>query len=379
MKPSKPIAKQHNPASLRHFLREKLYYFMLFSALLVCLLLFLFALHTHAEVIVVTVVFFALFGTIVPVSEYLRRRTFYRKLLQNIASLDRAYLVLETLARPSFYDGAVLYEALYAINKSMTEVVQGYEIEADEFRDYIEMWIHEVKTPLATLNLMNKDRKIAAQLSRLDSCVEQVLYFARAENAEHDYLIKPTSLAEIIKNIATKNRDALLANDIDFDACDLDYEVFTDSKWLEFILGQILQNSIKYQSKTIKISATNDDQGTILRIADDGIGISAKDLPRVFEKTFTGQNGHNSQKSTGMGLYIAKTLCDKLGHQIAISSPSQDGTIVEITFPHHDYYTIMRPENHTPANLKHTPLIEKRTLALEKHNNASRKHDLSKK
>ncbi len=253
----------------------------------------------------------------------------------------------------------------------MAEVVQSYEIEAGEFRDYIEMWIHEVKTPLATLSLMNKDRKIAAQLSRLDSYVEQVLYFARAENAEHDYLIKPTSLAEIIKNVATRNRDLLLASNVDFIVKNLDYEVFTDSKWLEFIINQILQNSIKYQSKTITISAEDTAEKTILTITDDGLGISAKDLPRVFEKSFTGENGHGAtsaassrtsrnslpssgQKSTGMGLYIAKTLCDKLGHQIEISSPNQKGTIVEITFPRHDYYTIMRPENHTPAPPKHT-------------------------
>ncbi len=369
--PNPAANRRDNPANLRHFLREKLYYFILFFVLLACLLLFLLALHARAEIIIITVIFFTLFGVTVPVSEYLRRRTFYQKLLQNIASLDRAYLVLETLARPNFYDGAVLYEALYAINKSMAEVVQSYEIEADEFRDYIEMWIHEVKTPLATLSLMNKDRKIAAQLSRLDSYVEQVLYFARAENAEHDYLIKPTSLAEIIKNVATRNRDLLLASNVDFIVNNLDYEVFTDSKWLEFIINQILQNSVKYQSKTITISAEDTAEKTILTITDDGLGISAKDLPRVFEKSFTGENGHGAissangrtsrnslpssgQKSTGMGLYIAKTLCNKLGHQIEISSPNQKGAIVEITFPRHDYYTIMRPENHTPAPPNHT-------------------------
>ncbi len=378
----------HNPASLRHFLREKLYYFVLFFTLLACLLLFLLALRTRTETIIVVVVFFTIFGIAVPVSEYYRRRTFYQKLLQNIASLDHAYLVLETLSRPNFYDGAILYEALYAINKSMAEVVQNYEIEAGEFRDYIEMWIHEVKTPLATLNLMNKDRKIAAQLARLDSYVEQVLYFARAENAEHDYLIKPTSLAKVISSVATKNRDTLLASNIDFVVDNLNYEVFTDSKWLEFILGQILQNSIKYQSKTIKISAVSDDEKTTLRVADDGIGISAKDLLRVFDKSFTGENGHDTlsshhlspysgQKSTGMGLYIAKTLCDKLGHQISISSPSQKGAVVEITFPRHDYYTIMRPDKSAAKN--HTPTKANHALPPEKHDNAAENHTLSKK
>lgn len=382
-----PNRKVHdNPASLRHFLREKLYFFLLFFIILVLLLLFLTALRTSSEAIIVVVFLFTAFSVTIPIVEYWRRRNFYQKLLQNIANLDRAYLVLETLTRPNFYDGAILYEALYAINKSMAEVVQNYDLEAREFRDYIEMWIHEVKTPLVTLSLMTNDRKISAQINRLDSYVEQVLYFARAENAEHDYLIKPVSLDKIISVVATKNRDLLLASNVDFIATGLNHEVFTDSKWLEFILNQIIQNSIKYHSKTIRLSAASNDEGIILTIADDGIGISAKDLPRVFEKSFTGENGHDKanskhgnsllpsggQKSTGMGLYIAKTLCDKLGHQITVSSPNRHGTTVQITFPRHDYYTIMRPENHTSAP-------KQRTFADINHTPASEKHDISKK
>ena len=395
---------KYNPASLRHFLREKLYFFILSVVILALLLLFLTALRTSPEAIIVTIFLFMTFVAIIPTVEYLRRRNFYHKLLQNIASLDRAYLVLETLTRPNFYDGAVLYDALYSINKSMAEVVQNYDLEAREFRDYIEMWIHEVKTPLATLSLMSKDRKISAQINRLDSYVEQVLYFARAENAEHDYLIKPVSLSKIVSAVATKNQDLLLASDINLSVDNLEHEVFTDAKWLEFILNQIILNSIKYQSKTITISATATDDKTTLKIADDGIGISAKDLPRVFEKSFTGENGHqapdghqtlnhqvssnhraitrhqasarssqsSAQQSTGMGLYIAKTLCDKLGHQISASSPDRHGAIIEIAFPKHDYYTVLRqdlknqsPEKHTPDSKQHTPAREK--------------HDLSKK
>lgn len=386
----RPNQFNYNPASLRHFLREKLYFFILAVIILALLLLFLTALRTSFETIVVTVFLFTAFTLIVPTVEYLRRRNFYNKLLQNIASLDRAYLVLETLSRPNFYDGAILYDALYAINKSMAEVVQNYDIEAREFRDYIEMWIHEVKTPLATLSLMSKDRKISAQINRLDSYVEQVLYFARAENAEHDYLIKPVSLAKIVSAVATKNQDLLLASNISLSVHSLDHEVFTDSKWLEFILNQILLNSIKYRSKTIEISASTQDGKTILRVADDGIGISAKDLPRVFEKSFTGENGHQdasnlkacanqsggSQKSTGMGLYIAKTLCDKLGHQISAASPDHRGAIIEITFPKHDYYTVLRQERQSE---NHTQNTAKHDNKLENHAPAPKNRDISKK
>lgn len=391
LSPSTP-PKHHNPASLGYFLREKLYFFLLAAGTLVLLLLFLTALRTSPEAIAVVVFLFLSFTAIIPTVEYWRRRNFYRQLLQNIASLDRAYLVLETLREPNFYDGRVLYEALYAINKSMAETVQSYELSEHEFREYIEMWIHEVKTPLATLSLMSKDRKIAAQINRLDSYVEQVLYFVRAENAERDYLIKPVSLAKIVGAVATKNQDLLLMSQVDLFVDNLDCEVFTDSKWLEFILNQILLNSIKYQSAAIKISATANGEETVLTIADDGVGISAKDLPRVFDKSFTGENGHitnrkstsrNAQKSTGMGLYIAKTLCDKLGHQISIASPEHQGAIVTIIFPRHDYYTVLRekslPENHTStledhtsAKNNHAPVADNHTSAQDEHTSASK-------
>lgn len=403
--------KHQNPASLGYFLREKLYFFLLTVSVLVLLLLFLTALRASPEAIAVVVFLFLSFAAIVPIVEYWRRRNFYRQLLQNIASLDRAYLILETLREPNFYDGRVLYEALYAINKSMAEIVQSYELSEREFREYIEMWIHEVKTPLATLSLMSKDRKIAAQINRLDSYVEQVLYFVRAENAERDYLIKPVSLAKIVGAVATKNQDLLLMSHVDLLVDNLDCEVFTDSKWLEFILNQIILNSVKYQSTTIKITATTNEEETVLTVADDGIGISPKDLPRVFDKSFTGENGHapnnkeadknhrlannkiaseNGQKSTGMGLYIAKTLCDKLGHQISVASPERQGTIVTITFPHHDYYTVLRekslpenrattPANHAPAAENHTSAQNEHTSASKNHAPAEKKHDLSKK
>lgn len=338
---------QPNPADFRHFLRSKLYFWGLFAGALGLLLLFLWALRASLETILVVIFFFVGFAAIVFLIDYLERRSFYRKLLQNVTQLDQAYLVLETLTRPRFYDGAILYDALYAINKSMVEVVQKYELESRDFREYIELWVHEVKTPLAALSLMTHDRRITAQINRLDGLVEQVLYLVRAENAEHDYLIRPITLAKVVSSVALKNQDALLAAKINLRADGLDYQVDTDNKWLEFILDQIFQNSIKYQAQNIAVTATQTAAKTTLTIADDGIGISAKDLPRVFEKSFTGENGHQraaSGKPTGMGLYIVKTLCDKLEVGIEVTSPRHRGTVVCLTFPRHDFYETVRAE-----------------------------------
>ena len=128
--------------------------------------------------------------------DYLRKREFYNNLVSNTKNLDQSYLVLETITKPSFYEGVLLYSVLYDIDKSMCENVNKYREQMNNFKEYIEMWIHEVKIPLATLTLMshnnkdNFDEKILTQIKRIDDYVEQVLYYVRGENASVDYLIK---------------------------------------------------------------------------------------------------------------------------------------------------------------------------------------------
>lgn len=327
--------------SLKAFLYDKKITLLLCLALLVFMILFLLAYHVQLEIIIlICVVYLAAIGLVV-FYDYGKRRTFYRNLIQNLDNLDQAYLILETLETPNFYDGEILYQTLYRANKSMAENVQAYRQRSRDFQDYVEMWIHEVKTPLATLAVISKDPRINEQIRRLDDYVEQILYFARAENAERDYLIKPVSLAKVIGEVANRNREIILAKKIDFEVSELDYQAHTDAKWLGFIINQILNNSIKYGSSKITISAKASNNLVHLKIHDNGIGINEKDLPRVFEKSFTGSNGHNVSKSTGMGLYIAKVLCEKLGHQIKIHSEQNKFTDVEIILAQDEYYNVL--------------------------------------
>ena len=254
---------------------------------------------------------------------------------------------METIEKPNFYDGELLYHALYEINKSMNEFTKNLEYQLDDFKDYIEMWIHEVKVPISSLVLMahnHKDKfdyKTLEQLKRIEDYVEQVLYYARCENAEKDYLIRKVSLNKVISNIALKNKNDLLENKVDFKVQNVSYQVFTDSKWLEFILNQIVNNSIKYRKKensSIQISASEDSKKVTLTILDNGIGIPSFDLPKVFQKSFTGYNGRVMTKSTGMGLFIAKNLCEKLGHRIEILSEEGKYTKVNIIFSKNRFY-----------------------------------------
>ena len=284
------------------------------------------------------------------VYDFGRRKKFYNKFLNDLDLLDKKYLITEMIDKPEFYDGEILYDTLYEIDKSMSEKIKEYSLNIQDFKEYIEMWIHEVKLPLSSINLMihnNKelsDKKIVEQLKRIDDDVEQVLYYVRSENAEKDYLIKETELNKVIGNVAMKNKDILLENKIDFIVDINDKKVLTDSKWLEFIVNQIVSNSIKYirngVEHLIKITAEENNKNTILKIYDNGIGIEKSDIPKVFDKTFTGNNGRKIETSTGMGLYIAKQLCKKLGHKIAIDSKENEFTEVSLIFNKNDFYDV---------------------------------------
>lgn len=320
----------------------------LFGYIIICMMLFAF--KVPSEVNIGISIVFAIICFAIILTGYLKRRIFYNNLISNVEKLDKKYLVLEMINKPSFYDGEILYEVLYEINKSMNENVKNYEISLTDFKEYIELWIHEIKLPIASLTLMNHNQKnkvnkrYKEQIKRIDDYVDQILYFVRSENAEKDYLIKETNLKKIINNVAMKNKNDLLENNISFIVEAQNEMVLTDSKWLEFIINQIVSNSIKYTrsdvDKVIKLKVEELPKQIDLHIYDNGIGIPAKDLKRVFEKTFTGENGRNRSKSTGMGLYIVKKLCDKLGHKIIVKSVQNEYTDVIISFSKNDFYKI---------------------------------------
>ena len=308
----------------------------------------LLAFKIPSQVIIgITIVFSIIYLAIILIS-YFKRRGFYNNLINNVGKLDKKYLVLEMLNEPSFYDGEILYQVLYEINKSMNENVKQYEMSLVDFKEYIELWIHEIKLPIASLTLMNHnqkkkiDKRYVEQIRKIDDYVDQILYFVRSENAEKDYLIKETNLKKVINNVAMKNKDDLLENNINFLVEAKDVMVLTDSKWLEYIINQIVSNSIKYirndVDSIIKLQVEDLTNQINLHIYDNGIGIPEKDIRRVFEKTFTGENGRNRSKSTGMGLYIVKKLCEKLGHKIIIESVQNEYTEVIIAFSKNDFY-----------------------------------------
>lgn len=337
---------------LSKYLKTNFLIILLFIVIIAIINLILISFKTNEQAII-GVTLTAIIGFILStIYDFNRRKKFYSKFLNNLELLDKKYLITEMIEKPNFYEGEILYDALYEIDKSMAEEIKNYSLSLVDFKEYIEMWIHEVKLPLASLNLIVhnhkelSDKKIVEQLKRIDDDVEQVLYYVRSENAQKDYLIKETKISKVISNVAMKNKDILLENNINLEVEVGDKKVLTDSKWLEFIVNQIISNSIKYIKKGvehyIKITAKENEKSIILKIYDNGIGIKKSDIPKVFDKTFTGNNGRKIETSTGMGLYITKQLCKKLGHKVTIDSKENEYTEVSIFFNKDDFLYVAK-------------------------------------
>ena len=332
---------------LSTYLKDKLYAFLIFAIYIIILILFLIALKLTSSIIIFIIVFTVVIFSLILLYDYFRKRKFYNELLDKLNTLDKKYLLIEMLLEPNFLEGKILYDVLDEVNKNEHDLISKLKKKQDDFKEYIELWIHEVKLPLASLTLMNrKDKSTLRVLKELEDYVEQILYYVRCENANNDYLIKEWDLDTIIKNVALRNKDDLLALNIDFKVDNCNLKVLTDSKWLEFIINQIVSNSIKYKKDKdalIEIIGKDYKDYITITIYDNGKGISKSDLPRVFNKTFTGANGRSaSSKSTGMGLYLCRELCEKLGHKIEIDSKKDEYTKVTITIYKKDFYNVTK-------------------------------------
>ena len=331
----------------RDYLKDNLINIIIYLSTIILIVLILNAFKMPIYVSIICLCIFMVCGTSIITISYIKKNSFYKNYLSNLEKLSKKYLILETIPEPNTYEEKILVNSLYDINKSMIENINEYQRSTIEFKEFVELWIHEVKIPISSLILKchnNKekyDKSFLSLIRRLDNQIDEVLYYVRSENTEKDFAIAEVSLKEVIRNVGLKNKDDLLERNIDFITDLKDLKISTDKKWLEFIINQIINNSIKYKKDKdsyIKISAFEQSEKKVLEIYDNGIGIPSKDLKRVFEKSFTGSNGREKVKSTGMGLYIVKKLCDKLGHNIKIESKEKDYTKVIIEFGKNEHY-----------------------------------------
>lgn len=293
------------------------------------------------------VLFLTTSGTLlVIVREYVRRRRFYSDFLEKLVQLEDKYLITEMLTEPEFLEGKLLVDALYDIDKSMKEAINDLEASVMEFKEYLELWVHEIKVPLSGLLLMNYNHNTDSdsqrtQLLKMQQYVEQILFYARGDASQKDYLLKKCRLEAVVNKVLIAHKELLIGSRMQIRKKELDREIITDAKWLEFILGQIVNNSEKYRKGTkgeLMFESYEEQEKIVLVVEDRGIGIASSDLDRVFEKSFTGKNGRRTAQSTGMGLYICQKLCRKLGHEIWIESEEGSYTRVYLAFGKNAYY-----------------------------------------
>lgn len=333
--------------NFRLFLREKASTILLLLFGLITIEIFLMAYNVGMFIkIYIPLIIMGLYMISI-IIEYFKRKKFYNNLLNMLEELDEKYLITEIIKTPNFLEGQIFKNSLEQIDKSMLENVNKYKYMTEDYKEYIELWIHEIKIPISASKMVIENNKnaitksIDEELDKVENYIEQALFYARSNTVEKDYYIRKVFLKEIINESIKKNKSSLIQEKISIDIHDLEIEVNTDNKWIVFILNQIIQNSIKYRKKensVIEIYANQGKENVILYIKDNGIGIKQGEITRVFEKGFTGTNGRlSNKKSTGIGLYLCKKLCNKLGIGIELNSVQNEGTEVKLVFPKDSY------------------------------------------
>lgn len=328
--------------SLGDFLKSRFTVIFLNFISLITLLIFLFSVGNTLDTLkIISVTWIIVLGVYL-LFQYKNRKVFFSELSKSIDNLDKKYLISEVIDKPIYLEAEPYYNLLKKSGKSMREEINSIKNERKEYKEYIEQWVHEVKTPIASIKLIEENNKtsisrlVLHELENLDRYVEQALFYARSEEVEKDYLIKEMSLESCINKVIIKNKQIFILNSIDVEIDNVDKNVYSDSKWLEFILNQIVVNAIKYRNSEkpkVKIYTEEINNGIKLIIEDNGLGVPESELNRVFEKGFTGNKGRLNNKSTGIGLYLCKKLCKKLGLAINIESKENLYTKVIIVFP----------------------------------------------
>ena len=287
-----------------------------------------------------------MYFTLTQVYDYRKCQRRLKELNAVMDGLNEKYLFGECAPPPKDAFERALFALFRRSGKSMIETVSDARAAGREYREYVESWVHEIKTPITAATLIcrnmggeNKD-KLLRELGQIEAHVERALFYARAESPEKDCLIRQCSLHQIVSDAIKNHQTLLIGQGVrieteGFESRESEYPVYTDAKWASFIIGQILQNAARYHGEEPVISLTAMTLGKQVRLSikDNGIGIPAHELPRVFDRGFTGKNGRARGGSTGMGLYLCRRLTAFLQMDLKITSTEGMGTEVSLTFP----------------------------------------------
>ena len=249
---------------------------------------------------------------------------YYKKHIQLYKLQNEISISLENLPSPKTLMEEDYTNLILNLNKEYKTYISKSDIAKSDMIDYYTMWVHQIKTPISAMKLLiqTSESEISSDLSselfKIEQYVEMVLSYIRLGSNENDFVIKEYDLDNIVRQAIRKYAPLFIRKKINLDFQPTTYKVLTDEKWLVFVIEQLLSNAIKYTNKgKISIYPLEDKK---LVIEDTGIGISKEDIPRIFDKGFTGYNGRTDKKATGLGLYLCKNILDKLSHKISIES-----------------------------------------------------------
>ncbi|MCC5910727.1 MAG: sensor histidine kinase [Clostridiaceae bacterium] len=317
---------------------------IILSNMLLFIMLVVLLVTADIETVIIFFVFCIWFLPLISymVVEFIKCKKYYDEINSILENLDKKYILPELIKEANFIHGEKLNYILKQVSRDMHENVKYFKGMQTDYREYIETWVHEIKTPIASTKLLIENNqnevtnKIDYQIDKINGFVEQVLYYSRSNTVNKDYIIKHINLSNVVRNVVKRNYRDFIHKKIKLDIKNIEEMVYSDGKWTEFIINQIIGNSIKYSNNKnpmINIYSVKKANSVMLTIEDNGIGIIDKDINSVFQKGFTGENGRKISQSTGMGLYLCEKLCCKLGLKISIDSGVNKGTKVTLIFP----------------------------------------------
>ena len=270
-------------------------------------------------------------GVVCALPGYLQYRRRYKAAELALQGLPEA---VGRLRAPSGAVGEAYDAALRRLCAMLAKSETDRQRQRIENADYFTMWIHQIKTPIAAMQLILREqddarsRELLAELFRIDQYAEMALTYARLESPTTDLVLRRCAVEPIVRSVVRQYAGQFVRRHVAL-RCEIEPVcALTDEKWLAFILGQLLSNAVKYtENGTVTVRVTKE---LVLSVSDTGIGIAPEDLPRIFEKGFTGYNGRAGRKSTGLGMYLSRCAAEKLGHRISVQSAPGQGTTVSV-------------------------------------------------
>ena len=261
-----------------------------------------------------------------------------RRLLHSL--LDTILITADNLPVPQGRLEQEYQELISLLYNNTANLKRDMNLRIKNMNDYYTMWVHQIKTPISAMRLILQNSsdsdaaELSVQLLKIEQYVEMVLAYIRMDSDTTDYILKECNLEKAVNQAVRKYAQLFIRKKIPVDIQNINRTVISDEKWLTFVIGQILSNAVKYSDKG-KVSIYLKGE-KVLVIEDNGVGIARADLPRIFEKGFTGYNGRTDKSATGIGLYLSKQILNKLGHTITVESQAGVGTRVMIDLSRED-------------------------------------------